>query len=71
MTPRIHPTPPLWCLSCGLSWRTDMIPVALAPGLALVCGECVTKAAALVAEEQARRAADANALRGQDASTSP
>jgi bacterioferritin-associated ferredoxin len=48
-----------------------MIPVALAPGLALVCGECVTKAAALVAEEQARRAADANALRGQDASTSP
>ena len=68
MTPRIHPTPPLWCPSCGLSWRTDMIAVALAPGLALVCGECVIAAANLVIALQVQRARDANALRGQDAS---
>jgi bacterioferritin-associated ferredoxin len=36
-----------------------MIPIAL------VCGDCVIKAAKLVAEEQAQRAADAQALRGQ------
>ena len=65
MTPRIHPTPPLWCPSCGLSWRADMIAVALAPNMALVCGDCVIKAANLVIAEQVQRAADANALHGE------
>ena len=67
MTPRIHPTPPLWCPGCGQSWRADMIAVALAPGLALVCGDCVIAAAALVIVEQAKRAGDDNALRAHDA----
>ena len=67
MTPRIYPTPPLWCPCCGLSWRMDMIAVALAPNMALVCGDCVIKAAKLVAEKQAQRAADDNAMRSQDA----
>jgi hypothetical protein len=42
-----------------------MIPIALAPGMALVCGDCVIKAANLVIVEQAQRAADAQALRGE------
>ena len=65
MTPRIHPTPPLWCPGCGLSWRADMIAVALAPGLALVCGDCVIKAHDLVIAAQVEQAFAAKALRGE------
>jgi len=67
MTPRIHPTPPLWCPGCGMSWRADMIAVSVAPGQPLVCGECVIAAAALVIAEQAKRAGDDKARRAQDA----
>ena len=65
MTPKIHPTPPLWCPGCGLSWRADMIAVAVAPGPMLICGDCVMQAAALVIVEQRRRAADDAAKRGE------
>jgi hypothetical protein len=43
----------------------DMIAVALAPNMALVCGDCVIKAAKLVTVEQAQRAADDQAMRGE------
>ena len=64
MTPRIHPTPPLWCPGCGLSWSADMIAVAIVQGQPLVCGDCVLQAAALVIAEQAKRAGDDKARRG-------
>ena len=64
MTPKIHPAPPLWCPGCGLSWRADMIAVAVAPKV-LVCGDCAIEAAALVIVEQERRAAESAAKRGE------
>ena len=64
MTPKIHPTPPMWCPGCGLSSRADMIGVAVAPKV-LVCGDCVIEAAALVIVEQERRAASEAAKRGE------
>jgi hypothetical protein len=43
----------------------EMIPVALVPGMALVCGDCVLQAAALVIVEKKRRDDDDKALRSE------
>ena len=65
-TIKIIPNPSLgWCATCHQSWRPTMIAVRL-PGLT-VCGQCVTKAARLVDDEQAARDSDAALMHGQDA----
>ncbi len=64
--PAIVPVPQYnWCPSCRTLWTPAMIAVGFLTDLGTVsiCGECVAQAAAMVVDEQKRRADDERARR--------
>ena len=57
-----------WCWSCGRGWTPQEVAVEMRATNsvhAVVCGDCIAQAFALVADEQARRMSDEQARRGE------
>jgi hypothetical protein len=65
--PYIIQRPDAWCAVCGASWTPQSVAVRFAPLQSMICGDCVMAASKLVIVEQAKRADDDKARRGESA----